>query len=139
QETIYCLDARRGAVLWRYARAHPRRETQYDPNPTASPGTPVAAGERVYVLTREGLALCLNAADGNLLWERDLARETANGLPPFGSGSSPGVKGDLCLYRVGKHGVALNRETGAVAWNSGPGAAGHASPVVYRRGGQPAV
>src|SRR5690349_1352055 len=28
QETVYGLDARTGAVLWRFARPHPKRDTQ---------------------------------------------------------------------------------------------------------------
>jgi outer membrane protein assembly factor BamB len=135
KETLFCLDARSGAVLWRYTQMHPKREIQYDPNPTASTATPVAAGERVYALTREGLALCLAAKDGKLLWQRDLARETQSGLPPFGCASSPVVEGDLVIYNVGKHGIALNRQTGAVVWNSGPGVAGHASAVICQIGG----
>jgi outer membrane protein assembly factor BamB len=139
QETVFCFDALSGRALWRSARPHPKRDLQYDPNPTASTGTPVAAGDRVYVLTREGLALCLNAADGKLCWGRELARETENGLPPFGCASSPVVEGSPVLYNVGKHGIALDRETGAILWNSGAGVAGHASPVVYRADDRPAA
>jgi outer membrane protein assembly factor BamB len=139
KETLFCLDARSGAVLWRYTQAHPKRETQYDPYPTASTATPVVARERVYALTREGLALCLDAKDGKLRWQRDLARETQSGLPPFGCASSPLVEGDLVIYNVGKHGIALNRQTGAIVWNSGPGVAGHASAVLYQIGGEHGV
>jgi outer membrane protein assembly factor BamB len=139
KETLFCFDAVSGAVRWRYTQAHPNRETQYDPNPTASTATPVVAGERVYALTREGLALCLSAKDGKLLWRRDLARETQGGLPPFGCASSPLIEGDRVIYNVGKHGIALRKQTGAVIWNSGPGVAGHASAVLYRIGGQRVV
>src|SRR6266566_3111029 len=68
KETLFCFDAGSGAVLWRYTQAHPKRESPFDPNPTASAATPVVAGERVYAITREGLALCLSAKDGKLLW-----------------------------------------------------------------------
>lgn len=88
----------------------------------------------MYVLTREGLALCLSAETGKPEWERDLAKATENGLPPFGCGSSPVVEGGLALLNVGKNGVALDARSGEVAWNSGPGMAGHASPVVLPGG-----
>jgi len=138
-ETLFCFDAGSGAVLWKYTQPHPKRDTQYDPNPTASTATPVVAGERVYALTREGLAFCLSAKDGTLLWQRDLAKETQGGLPPFGCASSPLVEGNRVIYNVGKHGIALNKQTGAVVWNSGAGVAGHASAVLYRIGGQRGV
>lgn len=139
QETLFCFDAGSGAVLWKYTQTHPKRDTQYDPNPTASTATPVAAGERVYALTREGLAFCLSAKDGKLLWQRDLSKETQGGLPPFGCASSPLVEGNIVVHNVGKHGIALNKQTGAVVWNSGAGVAGHASAVLYRIGGQRGV
>jgi hypothetical protein len=65
--------------------------------------------------------------------------ETGGGLPPFGCAGSPVVHGNLVIYNVGKHGIALSQRTGAVIWNSGPGVAGHASPVVYRNGGREGV
>jgi outer membrane protein assembly factor BamB len=139
QETLFCFDAGSGAVLWRYTQMHPKRESPFDPNPTASTATPVVAGERVYAFTREGVALCLSAKAGKLLWRRDLAQETQGGLPPFGCASSPLVEGDLVIYNVGKNGVALNKQTGAVVWNSGSGVAGHASAVLYQIGGQRGV
>jgi outer membrane protein assembly factor BamB len=139
KETVTCLDDETGAVLWTYSHTHPKRTDSYDPNPTASTATPVVAGERVFVLTREGLAFCLQAKSGQLLWQRDLAGETGNGLPPFGCASSPVVHGSLVIYNVGKHGIALNQRTGAIIWNSGPGIAGHASPVFYQIDGREGV
>jgi outer membrane protein assembly factor BamB len=136
EETVYCLDAVSGRPVWKRSWKHPERVNPYEPDHTASTGTPVVAGDRVYVLTREGLALCLNAKDGSPCWQRDLAQETQNGLPPFGCGSSPVLYRDRVIYNVGKHGVALNRQTGAVVWNSGSGVAGHASAVVYRMDGR---
>jgi outer membrane protein assembly factor BamB len=139
EETVWCLEAGSGRVLWKHTQAHPQRTNPYEPDPTASTGTPVVAGERVYLLTREGLALCLAAKEGKIAWQRDLARETENGLPPFGCGSSPLCVGDQVIYNIGKQGIALDRRTGAVVWNSGPGVAGHASAVAYRIGGQSGV
>jgi outer membrane protein assembly factor BamB len=134
QETVSCLNARTGKPIWRFSRPHPKREEQYDPTPHASTASPVVAAERVYLLTREGTAFCLAAGDGKLLWERDLAQQTENGLPPFGCAGSPVIYGDRILYNMGKSGVALEAATGRILWNSGPGVAGHASPVLYRSG-----
>jgi outer membrane protein assembly factor BamB len=139
QETLRCLDAASGALLWKFAQPHPKRAEQYDPYPTASTGSPVVEAGRVYLLTREGLALCLDAEKGALLWSRDLAKETGGTLPPFGSGSSPLVQGARVIYNLGKHGIALDILTGAVLWNSGAGVGGHATPVYCRLGSDEAL
>jgi len=136
QETLQCLDAKNGTLLWKHTQAHPKRTEQYDPYPTASTGSPVLAGDRVYLFTREGQALCLDAEKGEVLWSRDLAKEVGGALPPFGSGSSPLVIEARVFYNLGKHGIALDGTTGAVIWNSGDGVGGHATPVYCRLGDQ---
>lgn len=138
QEFVYCLDALTGKPLWKYQYAHGKRESPADPNPTASTATPVvdAEGAKVYTLSREGFALCLDAKSGRELWRRDLVKDTSARVPPFGFAGSPLLRGDVAVYNVGSAGIALNRKTGEFVWKSGAGnteddVATFSTPLLY--------
>lgn len=138
KETITCFDAETGDIKWKRAYAHPKRPTSADPNPTATGATPVADGDRVYTLDREGVALCLNAANGEIVWKQDLRAKTGATALQFGFTGAPLIEKDLAIYNVGNGGTALNKVTGALAWKSG-GDAGYSTPVSYMEGGKRAV
>jgi outer membrane protein assembly factor BamB len=133
QDTVFCLAAGTGRVLWR--QSYPCAAGDYG-GPRA---TPTVDGNRVYTLSREGQALCLNAGSGARIWARDLHRETGSAPPNWGFASSPLVLGRLAIYNVGSAGVALDKVTGRVMWKSGAGSAGYASPVAFNAGGRRGV
>ncbi len=135
QDTVVCLDAATGRVVWRQSFRHGSRTYGADPNPTGSTTTPVIDRDRVYVLHREGLGACLDAASGRVIWQRDMRRETSGELPNWGFAGSPLVYGDSVIYNVGTSGIAVNKATGQVTWKSGNGKAGYAAPVAYTIGG----
>ena len=132
QETVYCFDALTGVEKWKHISPHPPRTAQADPHPTASNATPVvdSTGKRVYTLSREGLALCLNAQTGKPIWEQKLASKTGAEQPIWGFAGSPLVLGNRVVYSVGEAGCAVNAETGEVLWKSGGAASGYSSPVL---------
>ena len=43
------------------------------------------------------------------------------------------------ILNAGTHGVAVNKETGKVVWDSGDGEAGYATPVLFKQGGKDRV
>lgn len=136
RDTVFCLNADNGRPLWQYSYAVPQRNYGGDPNPGGTGATPVLDGGSLHILSREALAICLNADTGKLIWQRDLRRETGAEVPNWGFTGSPLVDGNLVVYNVGTHGVALNKSNGAVAWKSGGGKAGYATPVSYTAGNQ---
>jgi outer membrane protein assembly factor BamB len=135
QDIVYCLDTRKGREVWSYS--YPSRSRQY-PGPRA---TPTIDGNNLYTLSSEGILLCLTADRGKLLWQSNItADRSASGFsarpPGWGFACSPVVEGELLLLNAGPSGLALYKRTGKLAWSSGPGRGGYATPVVYQRDGK---
>src|SRR5262249_49798899 len=122
KDTVYCLDAGTGRTLWRFSYPCPAGDQG------GTRATPTVEGDRLYTLSREGQAFCLNAASGAKVWGKDLARETGAESPRWGFAGSPLVYGKLVIYNVGSAGTALDRSTGRVVWKSASHVAGYASP-----------
>jgi outer membrane protein assembly factor BamB len=139
RDTVYCLNADTGKPVWQYSYAVPRRDYGGDPNPSAAGATPVLDGSNVYILSREAVAVCLNADTGKFVWQRDLRRETGGEAPNWGFTASPLIEGKLAIYNVGASGVALDKNSGAVVWKSRSGKAGYATPVSFTVGGQSGI
>lgn len=133
QDILYCLDAASGRESWRYS--YPCGAGDYG-GPRA---TPVIDGGKVYTLSREGHALCVNATTGKLVWRKELQRETGAASPQWGFAGSPLVQGKLVIYNVGEAGTALDKTNGRVVWRSGRGQAGYATPVPFTAGAQSGV
>ncbi len=125
QDVVSCLQATTGKVLWQ--TRYPAAAGDYG-GPRA---TPTVHGGNVYTLSRDGLALCLNAATGKQVWRRDIARETRAAAPGWGFAGSPLIQGGLVLFNIGRSGVGLNKTTGKIVWSSGAGTSGYASPVPF--------
>lgn len=130
-ETVYCLNAKSGDLVWKYSYNHPKREIMADPNPTASSATPVIDGDRVYTINREGLALCLTLKDGKVVWSKELTKEADAKQPQFGFSGAPVIEGNTIYYNAGANGVALEKSSGKVLWSSGAGPAGYATSVLH--------
>jgi len=133
QDVIYAFNAANGRLLWR--QGYPCAPGDYG-GPRA---TPTVEGSRVYTLSRDGRAFCLDARTGRVLWQSDVRREANAQIPRWGFAGSPLIVGNLVLYNVGTAGVALNKANGRLAWASGPETAGYASPVPYTLGKQRGV
>jgi len=78
---------------------------------------------------------CLDAAKGNVLWERDLRKE---GIHPneWGFAGSPLVYGESVILNAGAAGMALDRTTGCPLWSSGTNVTGYSSPTLCNLGGR---
>lgn len=133
QDTVWCLKTADGKEIWHHT--FPCGKVQY-PGPRA---TPTVDGSRVYTLSQEGRAFCLNAADGAVVWDKDLKKELGVASPKWGFAGSALILGDMVLYNVGDAGTALNKTTGAKIWTSGRGPSGYASPVPFKIGTMTAV
>jgi outer membrane protein assembly factor BamB len=128
EDYVVCYDALTGKLLWQHK--YPCGAGDY-----AGPrATPVVSDGNVYTLSREGQAFCLNANTGKVVWQSNVARETGANQPQWGFGSSALVQGNLVLYNVGAAGCALDKKNGRMAWKSGGGPSGYASPVAFSGG-----
>ena len=131
QDSVWCLDAATGKELWHHTFASKLDPKYYAGGPSS---TPTVHDGAVYTLSKSGQTFCLDAGTGAVRWTHKV---TDDGLKPptWGFASSAVIVGDLVLFNVGKAGLALKRADGSVAWNSGDGLPGYASPVLFTRGG----
>jgi outer membrane protein assembly factor BamB len=134
-QTLWCLDADTGAVRWSYSYPEPLDPNLFEGGPTS---TPAVAGDAVYTFSRRGLVLCCDAATGQVRWQVDLPTTCGVSIPTWGFASSPVVVEDRVLLGAGRHGVALDRRTGKVLWQSdNEEDAAYATPVLAEWGGIP--
>ena len=130
QDSVWCLDAATGAQVWRHTFASKLDPKYYAGGPSS---TPTIHDGAVYTLSKRGLIHCLDAASGAVRWSHQVPDELKP--PSWGFASSAVISGELVLVNVGKAGLALKRTDGALAWSSGAGLPGYASPVLFTRGG----
>ena len=84
-------------------------------------GTPVIVGDKIYLESGHGKLVCLNTADGKILWSKDLFKDFDGKNIQWGVNETPVVDGDVIYATPGgkKYNVvALNRHNGNLIWSS---------------------
>ena len=98
-------------------------------------GTPSVAAGRLFVVSAEGDALCLDAATGQVLWRRALRAELGWRPPAEGTAASPLVAdGRVYLMNGGTNGrafLALDATTGRTVWIAQDDRPSYASAVRF--------
>ncbi|MEO8268184.1 MAG: PQQ-binding-like beta-propeller repeat protein, partial [Aureliella sp.] len=135
-ERALCFAADTGKALWSFER--PREyNLSYANGPRA---TPTVDDDRVYVLGAEGDLTCLRVATGELVWEKQLAREFKAETPIWGHAAHPLVHGELLYCLAGgpnSVAVALDKMTGEVRWQAlSASEIGYCPPIIYTLGGR---
>ena len=120
-------------ILWTYAYEAPLSPDSYEGGPSA---TPTVAGGRVYTLSKRGVAYCLDARNGAVVWQCDMVAKHGMRAPTWGFAGSPYIHGDLVIYNVGTHGLALRAADGTLAWQTGTGRPGYSTAVPFDAEGQ---
>src|SRR5579872_4213683 len=64
-DTVFCLDAEKGQVLWYHPYPSELGDKFFEGGPTS---TPTVDGDRVYSISRGGDLFCFDAANGKVLW-----------------------------------------------------------------------
>ncbi len=127
-----------GETVW--TAAYPtgyRDDFGFDEGPRS---TPTVAQGRVFTYGSEGVLQALELKTGRRLWTVDLAAEHDSPKGFFGRACAPLVSGDRVLVASGSPDAAgpcvyaFDAATGALAWKSGRGEAGYASPVLAKAG-----
>jgi outer membrane protein assembly factor BamB len=93
----------------------------------------------VYTLGAEGDLICLNIADGKVLWSRDLKADYGTRAALWGYAAHPLIDGNklLCLAGgEGSHIVAFDKLTGKEIWKSSTSPEqGYSPPTIIEFGG----
>ena len=136
EEQLTAYDAATGKVLWQTAYPRSAFKSAYGNGPR---GTPAVVGGKLYAHGITGILTCLDAANGNQLWQVDTWKEFK--VPPllFGAACSPLVDGNRVLLNVGGKGagiVAFDKDRGDVLWKSLDERASYSSPIVFGKGAE---
>ncbi|MDD4019088.1 MAG: PQQ-like beta-propeller repeat protein [Kiritimatiellae bacterium] len=118
-----------GKESWRYA--YPDTHTYYHGFARA---TPTVYRDRVYTVSRMGLAHCLDATTGRLIWKIDFIKDLGGQAPNHGFTAPVGVWGDKAFLQPGGTNgniVAVHQETGKLLWRGGNSEKpGYSLPVI---------
>ena len=132
-DEVFCLDPNTGDILWIHAYLSSLTPYLYEGGPSA---TPTIADGNVYTFSNHGMAYCLDANDGAILWQSDLVAEYGVRVPTYRFAGSPFVDANMVIYNAGTHGLALHAADGTLAWETGTSRAGYSTPVPFDLDGQ---
>jgi outer membrane protein assembly factor BamB len=139
RQWVVCYDAQTGTQHWKRDVAPSYTNGQGD-GPRA---TPTVVGDVVYAFTGEGVLAALQAADGSVLWKKDLVKQSGGKTAEYGMACSPLIVGELVVVTIGApHAtvVAVNGKSGEAAWTAGSDQpAGYSSPALLNVGGREQV
>lgn len=130
-ERVLCFDAESGKPLWAHAWEVAYGSMDYGTGPRSSVN--ISDG-KAYALGATGVALCLQADSGKVVWQVDTVAKFGAKIPTWGFAASPLVDGGRVLLHVGagQNGsvVALDKDSGAEVWRGGPDPAGYCTPEI---------
>jgi outer membrane protein assembly factor BamB len=135
-ERVLCFDRATGRSLWTHTY-----DCVYEVSYPAGPRAAVSIDEgRAYALGTMGNLHCLAAADGKVLWARDLKREYNARVPIWGIAAAPLVDGELVIVQVGGPAgaclVAFDKRTGTERWRALDDPASYSAPVIIEQAGR---
>lgn len=136
QSVVSVLNRADGKVVWVRVLG-PAGNNDRGPGPRS---TPTIDGDRVYALSEIGDLACLRAADGMVIWQRNILKEFKGENPGWLLSESPLIDGDHVIVTPGGRGagvVALDKMSGKTVWVSKElsDGAGYSSPIVADVGG----
>lgn len=129
RETVWCLDAASGRVLWIDAYPAALMPNLHDGGPGA---TPVVDGDDVFALSKDGQLHCYSGESGSRRWKRNILADAGMSKPPeWGFSGSACVVGDILLVEAGVT-IAIDKRSGEIAWRSQPFRPAYGTPLVFR-------
>ena len=128
EEAVVCYDAKTGVEVWQ----HSDRERFYEPVGGAGPrGTPTLHEGRLYTFGATGRLNCLDPANGNCFWTRNVLDDTRAKIQTWGFTASPLVaQGIVTVFAGGPDGksvVGYKALDGSLAWTAGTGISSYSS------------
>lgn len=117
-QQVVAVDALTGKSLWSQTLTEAPPKHGY----TGSRCTPTIDGDRLYVVTSNGAILCLNRADGSIVWTKDFERQwQGEMMSHWGYSESPLVDEEAVICTPGGPGallVKLDKLTGDEIWST---------------------
>jgi len=141
-DLVFALDAATGAELWKVTFPCPSAAHEMPIVPNGPGATPTVHGGHVFVLSREGDLLALDANSGAITWRKNLLTDLGGKRPVYGYSHSPLVEDGRIFLDLGAEPgtsgstVALDAATGDLVWRAGIGEAGYSAARLFTRDGQ---
>ncbi len=128
EDVVRAIDLQTGEDLWK---------TRYPDLAKANYGysrsTPVYDNGRLYAVSFLGKVTCLDAADGQIIWQVDMPGQLGGRIPTWGYAMSALIDGDRVVVVPGAANgcvAVLDKNTGELIWQGGSDdIAGYATPV----------
>jgi len=129
--SAYDLD---GNLMWKSAYGE-----AWDKTYPESRGTPTIEDDRVYLIGGQGKLVCLDANNGDIIWQQDPMKDFKGSRMWFGFAESVLLNDQYALYLTGGKEttvVAYDKITGELGWKSEPagGQKPYASALLIERG-----
>ena len=106
------------------------------PGPRA---TPTFTNGRLYTFGATGILNALDAANGRVVWSRNVAADSKTKIPDWGFASSPLLVDDLVIVAAAGTLVAYDAAIGAPRWFGADGGSGYSSPHALTIHGVPQI
>ncbi|MEE8452664.1 MAG: PQQ-binding-like beta-propeller repeat protein [Thermoguttaceae bacterium] len=120
KECVLALDVTDGTQLW----VAPFGPVEYDGNFPGTRATPTTDGDRLFALGASGRLVCMERADGKIVWTKNFVSDFGGPMPRWAFAESVLVDGERLICTPGgpkASMVALDKTTGRTVWASGFG------------------
>jgi outer membrane protein assembly factor BamB len=110
---IHCINAQ-GELVWKNEYGK-----EWNVNFPGARSTPAYDNGRLYLMSTPGVAVCIKAADGSLVWQKDLVEIFGAQQLRFGMAESPLIVDEKVIFTPGgTRGtlVALDKNSGEDSW-----------------------
>jgi outer membrane protein assembly factor BamB len=140
---IVCLDPKTGETRWTASQPSSMQGPSNFMHSRAAP-TPIATDSAVIAFFESGDLIAVGIDDGDILWQRDLKKETGALKSNHGLGSSLAQSKDMVFVNIEHDGpsalFAIEKSNGETKWKTErPSGSSWSSPVVMNRNGQAQV
>ena len=119
-EFVQVLNVKDGQQIWSTRIGKVGNPDQRPPYPGAR-STPTIDGELLFALGSDGDLVCMDAASGDMRWQKNLRTDFGGQPGEWAYSESPLVDGDVVVVTPGGKEatfVALNKQNGDVIWKS---------------------
>ncbi len=128
KESVLCLDMKTGKTIWEHTYDCPVGEYP------GSRATPTIDGANLYTLSEKGHLFCLDIKTGKVVWSKNIITDYKAVSPRWDFASSCVVEGNTLLINARSYGMAIDKLTGKLIWQSPEAACGYSTPVLYTSG-----
>jgi outer membrane protein assembly factor BamB len=103
-------------------------------------GSPVIAGDLIYLISGYGNVMCLKESNAEKVWSVDMVKNYGGKVIRWGYNETPVIDGDVIYCTPGGKNsvIALNRHTGKLIWSS-PGKgelSAYCTPLLFEHNGR---